>query len=733
MMERLRGALHRLGPLPVLDGTVRRVLELADDPDSSVAEIAVAIERDPTFSANLLRAANSAHYGRRRGASGVHDALMIVGREGMRRIATESATYRLLERAGDTGPETRAELHAHAVAVAGHAAVLAERAGLDAEAAHLAGLLHDLGKVLLPMIFGARHVSDALAGAPRGLQRLLAERAGLGIDHAAAGAALAGAWELDAHIVDAIRHHHGPEPLDGIPGCVQAANELVLLTGGASVEPALLAGALRAIGLDPAVLDDLVHGGGSVELDHARDQMRRLERIAHIDDLTGLAVRRHWTAQVAAAIERGERGAVLLLDVDEFKGVNDAFGHLVGDEVLRAVARVIGDAGLAGRLGGDEFCVWVPHGGDDALAVAGWICRDVLAATPGATGGTAVGVSVGVARAPGDGTDVTALLGAADAALYEVKRGGRGRAGAARAEHRPAPPPEAAAAGAGEALRAVFDAQLAAVSVAERARVEKEGARAAAAVDGALARLCADPASVGLVLRHGLSPRLLSHGLQTAALACVTGCRLGWDADRLAQLAVAALYADIGMTRLDRGLTEKPGRLTDAERAQLQRHPALGAALLAAVGATWPLAAVVAGQHHERWDGAGYPAGLSGERIRPEAQVVAVCHRYLAAVQQRPHRPGLPPHQALELLYTLGGGLAGRDVLEAFVESIAIYPVGAFVRLSNGLSGEVLAGGTPTRPRVLALWDPSGDPLAERPVIDLADQPTLFVDSLSGG
>ncbi len=84
--------------------------------------------------------------------------------------------------------------------------------------------------------------------------------------------------------------------------------------------------------------------------------------VAHTDDLTGLHNRRSWLDTVRRELEAGTEGALLLCDVDGFKDVNDAHGHRAGDLVLTEVARVLARHGVAGRLGGDEFGLWVREG-----------------------------------------------------------------------------------------------------------------------------------------------------------------------------------------------------------------------------------------------------------------------------------------------------------------------------------------------------------------------------------
>ncbi|MBP2368863.1 GGDEF domain-containing protein [Pseudonocardia parietis] len=184
--------------------------------------------------------------------------------------------------------------------------------------------------------------------------------------------------------------------------------------------------------------------------------VRQLEAQADTDAKTGLLNPVAWRRRTRQMLERSRRTgratAVLILDLDHFKAVNDRHGHLAGDDVLQAVARVlteeVRDHDLAGRFGGEEFVVAL--GGlrpDDVVSgracdVAERIRRRVgsLAVDTRTAGRvSALSVSVGVAASPDHGDDVDALLAAADTALYEAKHGGRNRIRVRPAEHRAEP------------------------------------------------------------------------------------------------------------------------------------------------------------------------------------------------------------------------------------------------------------------------------------------------------
>lgn len=172
-----------------------------------------------------------------------------------------------------------------------------------------------------------------------------------------------------------------------------------------------------------------------------RRSQERIAQLARFDPLTGLANRSLFREQLEDVVDRatlsGRPAALLFVDLDRFKAVNDGFGHAAGDLLLRQVAQrlqvlVKGTATIA-RLGGDEFAVLIPDGGGDrAEKLAQRIVKDLARPFPlgeeGRIGAVVVGASVGWALAPEDGNSPEALLKAADLALYRIKEGGRGAA-----------------------------------------------------------------------------------------------------------------------------------------------------------------------------------------------------------------------------------------------------------------------------------------------------------------
>src|SRR5439155_2879488 len=173
-------------------------------------------------------------------------------------------------------------------------------------------------------------------------------------------------------------------------------------------------------------------------IEDVTERRRSEERIAHLahhDPLTNLPNRAAFTEHLASTLNRAEKAnedfAVLCIDLDRFKEVNDVFGHSVGDELLMEVSRrlkdVAGDAFLA-RLGGDEFTLVVAERPQPSTAenLADRLLACIAEDLEMSGQLLRIGLSIGVAIYPADGMDTTAIIGNADAALYRAKSEGRG-------------------------------------------------------------------------------------------------------------------------------------------------------------------------------------------------------------------------------------------------------------------------------------------------------------------
>jgi HD-GYP domain-containing protein (c-di-GMP phosphodiesterase class II) len=159
----------------------------------------------------------------------------------------------------------------------------------------------------------------------------------------------------------------------------------------------------------------------------------------------------------------------------------------------------------------------------------------------------------------------------------------------------------------------------------------------------------------------------LGHGARVSALAEPVALRLGWDRERVRTLRTSAPLHDIGKVKVRPQVLSKPGPLTPEERAEVEAHPTAGAQLVLPLRRyhdTLPYVLF----HHERWDGGGYPAGLSGRGIPAEARVLAVADSFDAMISERTYRPPLSHKEALAEVERGAGTQFDPVVAEFFVE-----------------------------------------------------------------
>jgi HD-GYP domain-containing protein (c-di-GMP phosphodiesterase class II) len=240
-----------------------------------------------------------------------------------------------------------------------------------------------------------------------------------------------------------------------------------------------------------------------------------------------------------------------------------------------------------------------------------------------------------------------------------------------------------------------------------------------------------DPSILLLADRAAPDNYLYGHAANVTVLSLRLGLACGASEEALYTLALGALLHDIGMAP-DRA-TDKPGPLTDAERAALQKHPRRGQELLTIFpGLVEPrLEAVrrIVGQVHERAKGDGYPEKLPSAGVDPLAKVVGVCDVYEALTHDRAWRPRLLPHDALARLIEEHEASFDAGLIKQLIETLSLFPPGSYVRLSTGDVARVLEPnpGLPTRPKVRVALDSQGRRPAAAAVLNLATQPLVYI------
>lgn len=232
---RLETLVSQVRGLLALPAAVVRVMQLTDDPKAGTADVARALASDQALAARVLRLANSAFYGSSRRISTVSESVITLGMRTTRNLVMATSCQEMLEKDVKGYALPRGALWRHSLACASAAQSLARRARYRAtEEAFVAGLLHDIGKVVLSTYLKdefARVLLRALGG---GLTFAEAEREVLGFDHAEAGARLLERWNLPASLVTAVRWHHAPleSPAPSLLPCLIHIADAVCLTLG---------------------------------------------------------------------------------------------------------------------------------------------------------------------------------------------------------------------------------------------------------------------------------------------------------------------------------------------------------------------------------------------------------------------------------------------------------------------------------------------------------------------
>ncbi len=214
------------------------------------------------------------------------------------------------------------------------------------------------------------------------------------------------------------------------------------------------------------------------------------------------------------------------------------------------------------------------------------------------------------------------------------------------------------------------------------------------------------------------------HSVNVAVLCLTLGRHLGYSREDLKTLGIGALLHDTGKIKISASLLRKPGRLDDEEMAEMKRHPLYSAEVLDHAGGIPEEAKQVALQHHERWNGGGYPHGLRGEEIGRFGKVAALCDVYDAMTSDRCYAKGMPPHEGIRKIHEWADLHFPNDVVQRFIRSMGIYPVGTVVLLDTREIGIVTAVNRERvlRPRLAILFRDVRTRLSDPFTVDLDEK-----------
>jgi diguanylate cyclase (GGDEF)-like protein/PAS domain S-box-containing protein len=349
-----------------------------------------------------------------------------------------------------------------------------------------------------------------------------------------------------------------------------------------------------------------------------RKQMElKLEYLSYHDQLTGLYNRRFFEQELRR-LDKEENLplTIIMADVNGLKLVNDSLGHAIGDELLKKVAKAIMKGcratDIIARLGGDEFVILLPNTG--TYETEQILKRIKSIALKEMVGAVEISISFGYETKKNVNVKIAEVLKKSEDFMYKKK---------------------------------LFD------SPSMRGKT----------ISAIISTL------------HEKNKREEQHSHRVSALCQNMGKVLGLHEDEIKELETVGLLHDIGKIAIEENILNKPGKLTDEEWEQIKRHPEIGYRILSTVNDMSEMAEYVLA-HHERWDGMGYPKGLTEEEIPLQSRIIAIADSYDAMISERSYRNALPEEVAIKELKLNAGIQFDPELIKIFIEKVLDKPCG---------------------------------------------------------
>jgi diguanylate cyclase (GGDEF)-like protein/PAS domain S-box-containing protein/putative nucleotidyltransferase with HDIG domain len=333
--------------------------------------------------------------------------------------------------------------------------------------------------------------------------------------------------------------------------------------------------------------------------------------ISYHDQLTGLYNRRFYEEELKRLdTKRNLPLTIVMGDINGLKLINDSFGHAMGDELLRKVAEVIKNAcradDIIARIGGDEFVIILPK--TDAFETEQIIKRIKDLSLKEKVGNIDISISFGYAAKSNEEENIQEIFKYAEDLMYQHKRS------------------------------------------------ESSGIRSK---------------TIDLVMNtlYKKSSREQLHSIKVSEICEAIATKMDFSENDVYQIKIAGLLHDIGKIEIDEKILNKPEKLSKDEWERMQRHPEIGYRILSSVNEFSVIAEDIL-EHHERWDGKGYPRGLKGEEISLHARIIAVADSYDAMTSDRTYDKTLSEEEAINEIRRCSGTQFDPEVTRIFIEKV---------------------------------------------------------------
>ncbi len=220
-----------------------------------------------------------------------------------------------------------------------------------------------------------------------------------------------------------------------------------------------------------------------------------------------------------------------------------------------------------------------------------------------------------------------------------------------------------------------------------------------------------------------------THSVNVTFYALIIGIALKYTMNQLIDLALGTLLIDAGMIKMPVYIVHKQSNLTEQEYKQIRTHPLLGYKTIRELGNLKESVANVSLQHHEQFDGNGYPRGLKGNEIDEFARIASIADSYEAQISNRSYKEKIYFYHAMRNLLSSGVNRFDPVILRVFLSRMSVYPIGSIVELNDESIGIVIGSvpEKPLRPIIKLIFDKSGKKLEETIIVNLLEKTSLYI------